>query len=102
MKQELFPFGMEQRRDPSTQALSNSHQRVLEWHEKTTRNFENSRSIGTSFCCFHDKCVEDNPCPRILSLHTSGTHSAILVPSNSNEQRPQFLFHLVHNDVPIS
>ena len=57
---------MELRRDPSTQALSSSHQCVLEWHEYTIRNFENSCSAGTSFCYFHDKCVEANPCPRIV------------------------------------
>ena len=80
--------------DPSTQALSISHQCVLEWHENTIKNFGNSCNTGASSCCFQ-KCVEANPCLRIVALRTSEMLSAILEPWNSNEI-------LDHNDVPIS
>ena len=59
---------------PIIQALSNSHQCALEW------NFEKSCSTGTSFCCFHDKCVESSPRLRSLSLHVAGTRFAVLDP----------------------
>ena len=100
--QELFPLVWNCDVTHQLKRYQILHQCVLEWHEYTIRIFENSRSTGGSCCWFHDKCVEGNPGPIILRFHPSGTHFAVLVTSNSNEQRRQFLFHLDHNDVPIS
>ena len=45
---------------------------------------------------------EVNLSPRIFALQPSEIFSALLDPSNSNEQRRQFLFRLDQNDGPIS
>ena len=93
---------MELLRGPSIQALSYSHQSVLELHECTLRNFWNLRSTRTSSCYFLHTCVEANHSLKILVLLGLQMLSAILDISYSNELLRQFLAHLDHNVVPIS
>ena len=102
MKHQFFPFVWNSDVTPSTQALSDSHQWVLEKHECTTRHFSNSCNTGTSFCRFVPKYTEAFQSPRIVALQPPEMLSAVFGPSISNEQRRLFLFRLDPNDVPVS
>ena len=98
MKQNFFPFVWNS--DVTHQLRRHQiHTSVsLKWHEYTIRNFWNSCNTGISSCRFLHKCVEANQCQRIFALRTSEMPSAVLDPSNSNEQRRLFLLRLDHDD----
>ena len=83
-------------------ALPDSHQFVLDWHEftKKKKNLENSSNTGTSFCCFHDECVE--AIQEFSASMLLKSFPQLWTNRIPNEQRRQFLVHLDHNDVPIS
>ena len=100
---ELFPIAWIST-CPNSSGASNFQLYVLEGHFCTIKDFYlwNACIIGTWSCGFPNRYISSHPGPRILSFHTSGTHFALSVSLNPNEQRRRLLCHLDQSDVPIS